>query len=215
MSTAIILCAGSSTRFSQNGTNKTLFMLKGKPIFLYSIEKFLEAGVEKIVLVVKKEEKASFEKFLKDENVSFAYGGKRRQDSVLNALKEIKDDEKILIHDGARPLISVKLIQKVFANISEHVCVVPVIPSEDALRVKKYGKLYSIDRKKVFRIQTPQGCLAGELRNLYEELENFVLYDDAAAFEMRKFEVFPVIGEKVNLKITTLEDIKLAESFLS
>ncbi|WP_456399790.1 IspD/TarI family cytidylyltransferase [Mesoaciditoga sp.] len=215
MTTAIILCAGSSTRFSQGKDNKTLQILDGKPIFMHSVEKFLSCGVKKIILVVKIEEKPLFEKFLpKEEFFSFVVGGNRRQDSVMNALKVIEDNEKILIHDGARPLVSVDLINRVKNKIVPHACVVPVIPSEDALRIKKYGKLYSIDRSKVFRIQTPQGCIAGELKELYQEHENEYFYDDAAVFEKNGIDVIGVMGSKENVKITTKEDIALVTFFL-
>ncbi len=215
MTTAIILCAGSSTRFSQGKDNKTLQILDGKPIFMHSVEKFLSCGVKKIILVVKIEEKPLFEKFLPKEGIfSFVVGGNRRQDSVMNALKVIEDNEKILIHDGARPLVSADLINKIKDKIAPHTCVVPVIPSEDALRIQKYGKLYSIDRSKVFRIQTPQGCVAGELKELYEKYYGEYFYDDAAAFEKSGMDVISVMGNKENVKITTKEDITLAAFFL-
>ncbi|WP_036221692.1 IspD/TarI family cytidylyltransferase [Mesoaciditoga lauensis] len=214
MTTAIILCAGSSTRFSQGKSNKTLQMLNEKPIFMYSVEKFFVCGVEKIILVVKKEEKPLFEKFLPNEgDFSFAVGGNRRQDSVMNALKLVEDEEKVLIHDGARPLISVDLINRVKNKVAPHACVIPVIPSEDTLRIEKYGKLYTIDRNSVFRIQTPQGCLAGELKELYEKYRSEYFYDDAAAFEKAGLIIRSVEGSKENIKITTNEDLIFA-SFL-
>ncbi len=214
MSTAIVLCAGASTRFSSKGQNKTLFLLRGKPVFLYSIEKFIELGM-KIVIVVRNNEEAIFKGFLRNENISFVHGGQRRQDSVLNALKVLEEEERVLIHDGARPLVSVELIQRVLANISLHRCVVPAIPSEDTLRIEKCGKLYFIDRKKIFRIQTPQGCMAGELKELYEKFRSQNFYDDASAFERAGLDVLAVPGEKSNLKITTFEDVKFADFFLS
>ena len=201
MTTAIILCAGSSTRFSAGKKNKTLQLINGKPIFMYSLEKFKAFGLESVILVVKENERELFEKFIHDlKNIRFAIGGKRRQDSVLNALKLLKDDEKVLIHDGARPLVNHGVIKRVVEKISPNVCVVPVIPSEDALRIQKNGKLYYLDRRNVFRIQTPQGCFVGELRQLYEEFKDIDFYDDAAAFEKKGLKVMGVDGDKKTSK---------------
>ena len=187
-------------------------MLSGKPIFIHSLEKFFSYGVEKVVLVVRENEKSTFESFLPSKKkVLFAFGGKRRQDSVLSALSLLKENEKVLVHDGARPLVSTDLIDRVVKAIGPHKCAVPVIPSEDALRVKKDGKLYSIDRERVFRIQTPQGCIAGELRELYQKSKDEYFYDDAAAFEKNGLGLVAVKGEKKNQKVTTKEDISFLE----
>jgi 2-C-methyl-D-erythritol 4-phosphate cytidylyltransferase len=216
VTTAIILCAGASTRFSDGKSNKTLYTLNGKPIFIHSVENFFSYGVEKMVLVVREDEKSIFESFLPSkEKILFAFGGKRRQDSVLNALSLLEEGEKVLIHDGARPLVSTDLIDRVAKAIEPHKCIIPVIPSEDALRIKKNGKLRSIDRERVFRIQTPQGCIAGELRELYQKFKDEYFYDDAAAFEKKGMDIEFVKGNKRNIKITTKEDILSASFFLS
>ncbi len=213
MTSAILLCAGRSTRFSGGAQNKTLYLFRGKPLFMYSIETFKECGIDKIVIVIRKEEKNNFEKFTSTlNNVEFVIGGLRRQDSVENALKYLDDDEKVLIHDGARPMITKALVRTVSNKIQPHVCVVPAIPSDDALRMKKRGKLFSIDRTKVFRMQTPQGCIVGELKRLYEEFKEVDFYDDAAVFEKKKLKISLVNGDKKNLKITTLEDIEFIEN---
>lgn len=208
MTSAILLCAGRSTRFSAGTQNKTLYFLKGKPLFMYSIGVFKECGIDKVIIVTRKEERENFEKFISTlDNIELIIGGKRRQDSVANALNHLGDDEKVLIHDGARPMITKKLVERVLNKIQPQMCVVPVIPSDDALRIKKSGKLVSVDRTKVFRMQTPQGCIVGELKELYEKFKNTYFYDDAAAFEKAGLEVKNVKGDKKNIKITTLDDM--------
>ena len=216
MTSAILLCAGRSTRFSVGAQNKTLYLLKGKPLFMYSIGVFKECGIDKVIIVIRKEERENFEKFTSTlGNIEFVTGGRRRQDSVANALNHLYDDEKVLIHDGARPMITKKLVERVLNKIQPQMCVVPVIPIDDALRMEKSGKLFSIDRTKVFRMQTPQGCIAGELKEFYEKFKNMYFYDDAAAFEEAGLQVKDVEGDKRNIKITTVEDIMLASFLLS
>ncbi len=208
MTSAILLCAGSSTRFSNGTQNKTLYSFKGKPLFMYSVEVFEECGIDKVVIVTRKEERKKFEKFTSIfNNVEFVIGGSRRQDSVANALEHLSDDEKVLIHDGARPMITKALVKRVLNKIRSQRCVVPYIPSDDALRMKKCGKLVSIDRTKVFRMQTPQGCVAGELKRLYDEFKEIDFYDDAAAFEKKELKISLIKGDKKNIKITTFEDM--------
>ena len=216
MTSAILLCAGKSTRFSGGTQNKTLYLLKGKPLFMYSVSIFEECGIDKVMVVVQEGEKEDFRKFISTfGNVELVIGGKRRQDSVTNALNHFNDDEKVLVHDGASQLIGKELVKMVLSKIQPQTCVVPVISSEDALREKKCGKLVSIDRTKVFRMQTPQGCVAGELKKLYRKFSDTYFYDDAAAFEMAKLDLCVVNGDKKNVKVTTGEDVVLMNFFLS
>ncbi len=209
MTTAVLLCAGKSSRFSKRSVNKTLYELNGKPLFMYSLEAFENWGVDRVILVVRNQERKAFEIFTRSfDNVEFSFGGERRQDSVMNALSMIPNEEHVLIHDGARPMISKELIERVASSISEKRCVVPMIPSDDALRIEKDGKLVTVDRSKVFRMQTPQGCISGELKTLYRRFSDVHFYDDAAAFERAGLEIFPVEGDRKNVKITTQDDIK-------
>ena len=212
MTSAILLCAGRSTRFSAGAQNKTLSFFKGKPLFMYSIEVFKECGIDKVIIVIRKEEREDFEKFTSTlGNIEFVIGGRRRQDSVANALKHLYDDEKVLIHDGARPMITKKLVERVLNKSQPRMCVVPVVPIDDALRMEESGKLLSIDRTKVFRMQTPQGCIVGDLKEFYEKFKNTYFYDDAAAFEKAGLQVKDVEGDKRNIKVTTLDDMAFLE----
>lgn len=213
MRSAIIVCAGNSSRFSGGRENKTLYLFEGKPIFLYSVEIFKKLDFDLIVVVVKVEEKELFDKYLHSD-VKIAYGGLRRQDSVLNALDLVPSQSKVLIHDGARPFITEKLVKDVLSEIKPKRCVVPAIKSEDTVRIENAGKYTLVDRNKVFRMQTPQGCIAGEITELYKKFSHFDLLDDASAFEMEGLEVKLVEGDKRNIKVTTREDIKILHALL-
>ncbi|HEU24063.1 MAG: hypothetical protein C0176_07455 [Mesoaciditoga sp.] len=212
MKSAVIVCAGNSTRFSK-GMNKVLYPLGGKKVFSYSLEIFKKLNFDLILLVVKKEE----EEFFKDEiseNVRIVYGGVRRQDSVLNAIDLIPQNSPVLIHDGARPFLTERLVEEVLSKIRPGRCVVPAIKSEDTIRIENNGRYSLFDRNRVFRIQTPQGCIAGELSQLYRRFAHLDLSDDAAAFELANLEVEIVEGDKKNLKITTYEDVKVLETMM-
>jgi 2-C-methyl-D-erythritol 4-phosphate cytidylyltransferase len=204
---AVILCAGNSLRFSAGSENKTLYLLNGKPIFVYSLETLTKVGFDLVVLVVKPDEKKKFEKYIQDEEIRIINGGKRRQDSVMNALEVIPAESAVLIHDGARPFLTVDLIKRVLNDISSKRCVVPAIKSEDALRIEDGGKYRFVDRNKIFRMQTPQGCIAGELLDLYRRFFEIDLLDDAMAFEMANLDVHLVDGDKKNIKVTTKDDV--------
>ncbi len=213
MRSAIIVCAGNSSRFSGGRENKTLYLFEGKPIFLYSVELFQKLNFDLIVVVIKAEEKKSFDRYLSPQ-LKIAYGGLRRQDSVLNALDLVPPDSEVLIHDGARPFLTDKIVKNVLSEIKLKRCVVPAIKIEDTLRVEMDGKYTLLDRNKVFRMQTPQGCFAGELAELYKKFSHIDLSDDASAFEIEGLEVKFVEGDKRNIKITTKEDIKILQALL-
>ncbi|MGC8545416.1 IspD/TarI family cytidylyltransferase [Athalassotoga sp.] len=213
MKSAIIVCAGNSSRFSGGRENKTLYLFEGKPIFLYSVNVFERLNFDLIVIVIKAEEKKSFDKYL-NPKMKIAYGGPRRQDSVLNALDLVPADSEVLVHDGARPFLTDKIVKDVLSEIRSKRCVVPAIKSEDTIRIENAGKYTLFDRNKVFRMQTPQGCIAGELAGLYKKFSHIDLLDDASAFELEGFEVKLVDGDKKNIKITTKEDLKILQALL-
>ncbi|BBJ29007.1 IspD/TarI family cytidylyltransferase [Athalassotoga saccharophila] len=212
MKSAVIVCAGNSTRFSR-GMNKVLYPLGGKRVFSYSLDIFKKLNFDLIILVVKREEEEFFKEEI-SENIKIAYGGSRRQDSVLNAIDLIPQNSPVLIHDGARPFLTERLVEEVFSKIRPGRCIVPAIKSEDTIRIENGGKYALFDRNRVFRIQTPQGCVAGELSQLYKRFSHLDLLDDAAAFELANLEVEIVEGEKRNLKITTYEDVKMLEAMM-
>jgi|YelNatPaOPRAMG01_1025707.scaffolds.fasta_scaffold06565_1 2-C-methyl-D-erythritol 4-phosphate cytidylyltransferase len=213
MKSAIIVCAGNSSRFSGGRENKTLYLFEGKPIFLYSVNVFERLNFDLIVIVIKAEERKSFDKYL-NPKLKIVYGGPRRQDSVLNALDLVPADSEVLVHDGARPFLTNKVVKDVLSEIRSKRCVVPAIKSEDTIRIENAGKYTLFDRNKVFRMQTPQGCIAGELASLYKKFSHVDLLDDASAFEIEGLEVKLIEGDKRNIKITTKEDIKILQALL-
>ncbi len=215
--TAIIVAAGEGRRF---GFSKQFALLGGKSVLDRCLEMFeAHKKVEAIVLVLKD---ANLKKeYLKRYRkiVAVAKGGKRRQDSVFSGFHQI-DPEKaeiILVHDGVRSLVSEDLIDRVIEAAREAGAAVPAIPVEDTIKLVEGDEVSrTLDREKLFRVQTPQGFSYRILKAALDKAkeENFYGTDEASLAERIGKKVVVVQGDHKNIKITALEDLKIAEAFL-
>ena len=149
-------------------------------------------------------------------DVAFVAGGDTRQDSVWNALEVVSSD-RILIHDGARPCVSLSLVHKVLAKIDHADAVVPVLPVDDTLKeVEGENVIATVDRTRMRRVQTPQGFKGGPLREAHEvaRRDGFVGTDDAQLVERNGGLVVTVEGSWDNLKLTRPDDFTIASMYL-
>ena len=212
---AIILAAGEGKR-SGLDFPKQFFEINGKPIICYTIEKFLEIKKIEIILVVNKNK--NWEKILSNyknlSNISIVKGGKRRYDSVKNGLKFIKDEGIVAIHDGARPLLSKSLIKNLFKNALKNNNAIPYINLKDTIRKVDQNKNKSLNRKNYVLIQTPQVFQSSEIKKAYKQKFNNKFTDDSNVFESLNKKINLIKGEEKNFKITTKNDLKLAENYL-
>ncbi|KPJ70218.1 hypothetical protein AMJ44_00445 [candidate division WOR-1 bacterium DG_54_3] len=214
---AIIAAAGRGERF---GSPKQLYLLKGKTVLDWSLEKFeAHEAIDEIVLVLKEEQEK--EKILAHYKkiVAVVQGGKERQDSVLNGFKMI-DPEKtgiVLVHDGVRPLVSKALISRVIEATLKKGAVIPALPLEDTVK-EVAGKevLRTLERQELCRVQTPQGFTYSILKKALEKAQEEGYYgtDEASLVERAGESVFVVQGDPTNIKITVPEDLKVVESLL-
>ena len=214
---AIIVAAGEGKRF---GFSKQFALLRGKSVLDRCLEKFeAHKKVAAVVLVLK--DVTLKKKYLKryKKVVAVAKGGKRRQDSVFSGFRQI-DPEKaeiVLVHDGVRSLVSEELIDRVIEATLERGAAVPAIPVEDTIKLVE-GKEVSqtLDRAKLFRIQTPQGFFYPLLKTALDKAkkENFYGTDEASLVERIGKKVSIVQGDPKNIKITTPEDLRIAEALL-
>ncbi len=215
--TAIIVAAGEGKRF---GLSKQFVLLGGKPILDRCLEMFeAHKKVTEIVLVLKD---VSLKKEYLDRYrkiVAVAKGGKRRQDSVLSGFNQV-DPEKseiVLVHDGVRSLVSEDLIDRVIEAAREAGAAVPAIPVEDTIKLVEGNEVSrTLDREKILRVQTPQGFSYPILKAALDKAkeENFYGTDEASLVERIGKKVFVVQGDPKNIKITTPEDLRIAEAFL-
>ncbi|MEG0614375.1 MAG: 2-C-methyl-D-erythritol 4-phosphate cytidylyltransferase [Oscillospiraceae bacterium] len=215
----IIPAAGSSTRM---GVNKQFCEVCGIPVIARTMLVFQECeSVFEIIVVAKLEdipkiiqlaEKYKITKFKKAVS-----GGETRQQSVTNGLCEVsKDTELIAIHDGARPLISADLVEKVAADARIFGGATLGVPVKDTIKVVDDGLITDTPvRKSLFVIQTPQIFK----KKQYFEGINFAkshqldFTDDCQLMEAIGVKIFVTVGDYKNIKITTLEDLKIAEVF--
>ena len=203
---AIILLGGSSTRFSQDGTNKVYLMIGGKPLFQYSIDAFLsDEDCQEIIIVYNEKDLNILKSYLKND-VKLVSGGINRYDSVLNGVKAASCTY-VLVHDGARPNINLTLINRVKEGFKHSECVSLGVPVSDTIKKVDNG-IKTISRENLYYMQTPQGsnreALIGVLNKIKEEDK---ITDDLMAFEKYSSIVpYIVLGDKNNLKVTTIED---------
>ena len=154
----IILAAGKSSRF-RSKTPKQFFNYKGNLMIEHSLKSANESKLfKKIIIVINKKHKNFINKHKFGKNVKIIIGGKRRQDSSLNALKYLKKDKirNAFIHDAARPNLSVTLLKKLNKYIKNNNAVIPYINPNDSVKYKINNKSVNLNREDVYLTQTPQ-----------------------------------------------------------
>lgn len=215
--TAIVVAAGEGQRF---GAPKQFAPLKDKPVLEWCLGRFnTHVQVADIILVlvndIEKEE--YIRRFPKITAV--VTGGERRQDSVMVGFNQIdpKETEFVLIHDGVRPLVDHALLSRVIAATKENGAAVPVIAIEDTVKAVDGDKvLRTVNREQLRRVQTPQGFSYPILKAALDRAkeDNIFSTDEAALVERIGHKVIVVEGDPRNIKITTPEDIQVAEVYL-
>lgn len=226
--TAIVLAAGSGSRMKSK-TKKQFMEIKEKPVIWYSLFEFEKSRVDEIILVTGKEDidyckKEIVEKYNLKKIKNVVAGGSERYESVYNGLKEVTGNI-VLIHDGARPLINNEIIERsIEGTIKSDACVVGVPVKDTIKRADKEG--YIIDtpnRSELWITQTPQSFKTDLVKMAYkkmkEELEKgnttLNITDDAMVVEeFTTNQVRFVQGDYKNIKVTTPEDIDIAELFI-
>jgi 2-C-methyl-D-erythritol 4-phosphate cytidylyltransferase len=211
---AVIVAAGEGRRF---GGAKQYALLKGKPVLEWTLEKFeSHPKVDEIILVLPdvRRKRGFLERYKKIAAV--IKGGKHRQDSVRNGVYQIDPQAAgiVLVHDGVRPFVSERLISRVIEATSRRVSVVPGLPIEDTVkRVEGTEVVRTLERARLFRIQTPQGFFYAELKAALDRAvkDRFYATDEAMLVERNGGRVLVVEGDPDNLKITTPRDLKIAE----
>jgi len=225
---AIIAAAGLGRRMQKN-IPKTYLPLAGKPILIHTLEIFEKVPEVDEVLVVVHPEDLEFcqEEILAPyplkKVLRVVPGGKERQDSVYNALKVLKREseelEVILVHDGVRPLVAPALVGRVVAAARRHGAAILGIPCQDTLKRVSSRKevIDTVDRRELWQVQTPQAFRTALLWQAYREAmsQGFYGTDEAGLVEALGKTVVMVQGSSLNLKITTQEDLKMAEAFLA
>lgn len=215
---AIILGAGSGTRMKAD-KNKMLLNVGGMTVIERTVSTFAAIpAIDEIIVVCKENELDEFEAVLAEYDISYCFGGETRQDSVSNAVDTIDNCKLLVIHDGARPLITEQEILLAIDRAEECGAAAVGVPVKDTIKVVDDDNIITEtpDRSHLVAIRTPQvikfDLYKKALALAIEQGKTFT--DDAALVENLGEEVCAVLGDNGNIKITTREDIPLAEGIL-
>jgi 2-C-methyl-D-erythritol 4-phosphate cytidylyltransferase len=209
---AVIVAGGSGKRMGD--IYKQFSLINGKELFFFSLEKFLEYGVKRIILVVPEEKLSPIEEKTAKlkKRIKVVSGGKRRQDSVYNGFKETSE-EIVLIHDAVRPFISVELIDRIVKGVEEFGICAPGIPVRDTLKIYKNDEiLWTRARSNLLQIQTPQGFRRSILEHIVGLFSAYSFTDELTFAEKLNYSIRWVEGDPFNIKVTYPEDMKLARA---
>jgi 2-C-methyl-D-erythritol 4-phosphate cytidylyltransferase/2-C-methyl-D-erythritol 2,4-cyclodiphosphate synthase len=209
---AIIAAAGSGVR-AGGDLPKQYQSLGGVSMLESSIKAFYNNKlIDSICVVISPEHKPFFDNINKkfDDKIIYAYGGKLRQDSVLEGLLKLKEHkpDMVLIHDGARPFVSEKIINNVVNALEGADAVLPAVKVVDTIKFVDEGIVKKTpDRNNLYSAQTPQGFKYELILNLHEKYKGKGFTDDVALAENDGIEIKIVEGDHANYKVTTSEDI--------
>lgn len=216
---AVIVAAGSASRME--GIDKVMAPLKGEPMIVHTVRAFQECdAIREIVIVTREDLIIPISDLCHDMGKVRAVvaGGKTRQESVNLGLNTLSEKCKLAaVQDGARPLITWQIIDRVVRAANTYHAAVPVIPVKDTIKVCNPGLVVSTpDRKTLRAVQTPQvfdfDLLRGALKKAAED--GAELTDDCSAVERLGMSVKTVDGDERNLKVTTPFDLKIAEMLM-
>jgi len=208
--TAIIAAGGQGKRMGQP---KQMLFLAGKPMLYWTIEVFRSVpSVSEIIVAAHRD----YLEAISALNVGVVEGGNERQDSVQNALGLVpKGTDLVLIHDGARPLVSRKIIESAIEEAQIHGAAVVGVPVKDTLKKVGDDSLISntVDRRGLWQVQTPQVFKYDIITRAYQNAK-LNATDDSKLVEDLGIKVKMVMGSYENIKVTTPEDLKIAEAIL-
>ncbi len=192
---------------------KQFILLNSTPVLMHTITKF--SHLDEVILVVPKIQKDYWNSLCKTHNFNIPHtiveGGKTRFHSVKNGLEKVNNNSIVAIHDGVRPLISTALINSLVSKIKSGIGVIPVIPVKDSIRKVEGENSTHIDRSNLYKVQTPQCFLSTDIKEAYTQDFSATFTDDASVFEANGGKINTLFGEERNLKITTQQDLNIAE----
>lgn len=219
---AVILAAGKGTRMGSQ-VHKQYLELFGKPLLYYALEAFENSSVDEIVLVTGLGESGYcqeeiIEKYGFSKVTAVTEGGKERYHSVYEGLKAVNNCEYVLIHDGARPCVTVEIIEAASDAARMYKACAVGMPVKDTIKISDESEFAAMtpDRNSLWLIQTPQAFEYELVLRAYEKLMSSEQYqvgvtDDAMVVETMTHEKVKLIrGDYANIKITTPEDMEIA-----
>jgi 2-C-methyl-D-erythritol 4-phosphate cytidylyltransferase len=222
--TVLIPAAGTGKRMGK-AQAKQFLALGDKPILAHTLLAFQRASeIDEIIPILAEEDLETclgqiIEAYHITKVKTLVVGGKERQDSVANGLHKLeKDTAIVLVHDGVRPFVTPEMIKETVDHAKKGECVTVGVPIKDTIKeVNDQGIVrHTLDRSRLWAIQTPQAFPVKALKRAYEEASRQHVYgtDDATIIERMGGPVRVLMGSYENIKITTPEDLMLAEEIL-
>lgn len=224
--TAVVLAAGQGKRMHSN-IQKQFLQIKGYPILYYSLKCFQDSPLIDDIVLVTGEESLSYcrteivDRYGFSKVISVTAGGKERYDSVYAGLLRCRDTKYVFIHDGARPFITEEILERGLKAVKETGACVVGMPSKDTIKLAdETGFVQETpERNRVWTIQTPQIFDYDLIRRAHESIRKkdmSAITDDAMVVEQETgIKVRLSEGSYQNIKITTQEDLAVAEAFLN
>ncbi len=225
-SAAIVLAAGQGKRM-QSHVQKQFLLLNDRPLITYALEAFENSPVDQIILVTGSDEirycrEEIAEKYGFSKVTKVIAGGRERYHSVYEGLKAAKGAEYVLIHDGARPLLNQEIISRALEGAKEYGACVVGMPVKDTIKTAGADGFVAStpNRSTLWQVQTPQAFFYPWISQAYEKLFSREEYqqgvtDDAMVLEaMTSHKVKLIEGSYFNIKVTTPEDMAVAEALL-
>ena len=212
---AVIVAAGWSQRMG--GVDKMLALLGGKPVLAWAVDVFQQCKlIDRIVVVVSKQSLGRCQRLVAERGWSkvtdVCVGGRRRQDSVAAGLSRLRHCQWVIIHDGARPLVTEGLIEQGLKVAGETGAAIAVVPVTDTIKVAGDDRVVqqTLPRGNLWAVQTPQVFRFDIITEAYHQVKAEVT-DDASLVEQLDYKVKLYMGSYDNIKITTPDDLALAE----
>lgn len=221
---AIILAGGKGKRMG-TPTNKQFLLLDNKPLIAHTLQVFEECRqIDGIYLVANQKDLSAMqeeiiERYKFQKVLKIVIGGRLRQDSVRNGLEAIDSPcDIVVIHDGARPFVSPSFIEKGISLMEMHDAIIPALPVKDTIKVvtKEGFVSKTLDRDSLWYVQTPQTFKYELILKAYRDgqAKRLYGYDDATFLEHMGKKVKVIEGSPYNIKITTPEDLVIAQGML-
>lgn len=215
--TALIVAGGKGTRI-KSALPKQFIELHGKPILLHTLEAFIRySSAIPIVLVLPEDDFEIWSSICKKFNFTYPVvlqkGGETRFQSVKSGLQKIEEG-LVAIHDGVRPLVSEDTIGASFRLAAIHKCAIAAVRLKESIRITDQDNTKAVDRSRFRLIQTPQTFQVDLIKKAYEQKEDNSFTDDASVAERAGNIISLFEGSYENIKITTQEDLVVAEALM-
>ena len=215
---AIIVAAGRSVRMG--GVDKIFASLVGKPLLAHTVDVFQRcSAIDQVVIVVSKDRLEDGQSLVREHHwskvVEVCPGGPRRQDSVREGIKRLSGCQWLVVHDGSRPCLSADLIERGLKQARDTGAAIAAIPVKDTIKVVSSNAFVekTLLRDSLRAIQTPQVFRFDIINEVYKKAQDEVTDDDTLV-EQIGYKVKVYSGSDVNIKVTTAEDLSLAETIL-